>query len=110
MTTEIKTLENARFGRDEGGYAFMEVEVNGRYCRIRREKALRLDGGIAALGPWEDFRDFFVIIRPSEEHGIHGHMKLNGYTNDRRYVALVWKFVEAVDNRQFVEGPVEIPA
>ena len=110
MTTEIETLENARFGLNEG-YPYMEVLVNGRRCRIGREKALRLDGEIAALGPYDDFLDFFIIIPPSEEHGIHRHTKLEGHTNDRRYVALVWKFVEAVDNPDlpFVEGPVEIP-
>ncbi len=109
MTTEIETLENARFGSDYARYPFMEVTVNGRRCRIGREKALRLDGEIAALGPYDDFLDFFVIIPPSERHGIHKHTKLEGYTNDRRYVALVWKFVEAVDEGPFVEGPVEIP-
>lgn len=108
MTTEIKTLENARFGINQG-YPYMTVEVNGRQCEVYREKALRLDGEIAALEPWNDFQDFFVIIPPSEKHGIHRHTKLEGYTNDRRYVALVWKFVEAVDNGRFVEGPVEIP-
>jgi len=110
MTTEIETLANARFGRDDGRRAYLEVEVNGRLCHIGREKALRLDGEIAALGPWNDFQDFFVIIPPSEEHGIKGHVKLPGYTNDRRYLALVWQFVEAVDNGRFVEGPVEIPS
>jgi len=110
MTTEIETLENARFRRDSDGYALLSVEVNGRPCEVYREKALRLDGQIAALGPWDDFQDFFVIVQPSEEHGIQGHMKLPCYTNDRRYVALVWQFVEAVDNGTFVEGPVEIPA
>lgn len=110
MTTEIETLENARFGSDYGGYPFMEVEVNGRLCRIGREKALRLDGEIAALGPWDDFQDFFVIIPPSEKHGIQKHTRLPGYTNDRRYVALVWKFVEACDNPGYKKGPVEIPA
>ncbi|MBP6471236.1 MAG: hypothetical protein KBE23_06565 [Chloroflexi bacterium] len=110
MTTEIETLENARFGSDYAGYPYLEVEVNGRRCYIGREKALRLDGEIAAIdGLDEKFDDFFVIIPPSEKHGIHGHMRLPGYTNDRRYVALVWKFVEAVDDGSFVEGPVEIP-
>ena len=108
MTTEIETLENARFGSDYAGYPYMDVEVNGRPCRVYREKALRLDGEIASLGD-SGFDDFFVIIPPSEKHGIHGHMRLPGYTNDRRYVALVWKFVEAVDNDTFVEGPVEMP-
>ena len=109
MTTEIETLENARFGTDHGGYPYLEVEVNGRSCRIGREKALRLNGEIAALGPWDDFQDFFVIIPPSEEHGIHKHTKLAGYTNDRRYVALVWAFVEASDKPGYRTGPVEIP-
>jgi len=109
MTTEIETLENARFEIDDVGYPWLYVEVNGRSCWVTREKALRLDGEIAALGPWDDFQDFFVIIPPSEEHGIRGYMRLPGYTNDRRYVALVWKFVEAVDDGSFVEGPVEIP-
>jgi len=111
MTTEIETLENARFSIDYAGYPHLEVEVNGRHCRIGREKALRLDGEIAGMGPGSEFDDFFVIVPPSEKHGIHGPMKLQGYTNDRRYVALVWKFVEAVDDPDapFVEGPVEIP-
>jgi len=110
MTTEIETLENARFELDSAGYPWLYVEVNGRPCRVMREKALRLDGEIASLATFGGFEDFFVIVPPSEEHGIHGYMRLPGYTNDRRYVALVWQFVEAVDNDTFVEGPVEIPA
>ncbi|MBK6708863.1 MAG: hypothetical protein IPG51_00760 [Chloroflexi bacterium] len=109
MTTEIETLENARFEIDYAGYPWLYVEVNGRPCWVMREKALRLDGEIAAWELGTIFEDFFVIIPPSKEHGIHGHMRLPGYTNDRRYVALVWKFVEAVDDDTFVEGPVEIP-
>lgn len=108
MTVEIQTLENARYGRDEG-YAYLYVEVNGRPCRVYREKALRLDGSVAALEPWDDFRDFFVVLPPDPEDGRPGHYKLEGYTSDRRYVALVWQFVEAVDNGTFHEGPVEIP-
>lgn len=110
MTTEIESLENAQFMRYEDGYPYLYVEVNGRSCEVIREKALRLDGEIASLSSFGGFEDFFVIIPPSEEHGIHGHTRLTGYTNDRRYVALVWKFVEAVDNGTFIEGPVEIPA
>lgn len=109
MTVEIETLQNARYSIDYGGYAFLEVEVNGRPCRVMREKALRLDGEIAALAP-SGFEDFFVIIPPSEKHGIHGYMRLEGYTNDRRYVELVRRFVEAADGDDFREGPVEIPA
>lgn len=110
MTTEIETLENATYKTNQG-YAYLEVEVNGRLCQVYREKALRLDGEIAALGPcpWDDFQDFFVIIPPSEKHGIHKHTRLAGYTNDRRYVALVWQFVEACDNPGYKKGPVEIP-
>ncbi|MCA9936240.1 MAG: hypothetical protein H6662_15565 [Ardenticatenaceae bacterium] len=109
MTVEIETLVNARYGRDAGGYAYLDVEVNGRPCQVFREKALRLDSEIAALGPYDDFTDFFVIIPPSEKHGIHVATKLDSYTNDRRYVALVRRFVDAVDNGRFQEGPVEIP-
>lgn len=36
-------------------------------------------------------------------------MKLESYTNDRRYLALVHQFVEAADNGTFREGPIEIP-
>lgn len=109
MTTEIETLKNARFETDSMGYPWLYVEVNGRPCRVMREKALRLDGSVASLATFGGFEDFFVIIPPSEEHGIHKHTKLEGYTNDRRYVALVHQFVEAVDNGIFREGSVEIP-
>jgi hypothetical protein len=110
MTTEIETLENAQFELDSMGYPWLSVEVNGRSCRVMRDKALRMDGSIASLASFGGFDDFFIIIQPSEEHGIHKHTKLKGYTNDRRYVALVWQFVEAVDNGRFQPGPVEIPA
>lgn len=109
MSVEIETLRNARYGRDHGGYAYLEVEVNGRVCRAYREKALRLDGQIALMEPTYEFNDFFVVIPPNEEHGIHVHTRLEGYTNDRRYVALVRQFIEAVDSGRFREGPVEIP-
>lgn len=110
MATEIQTLENARFMRYEDGFPYLAVEVNGRSCEVIREKALRLDGEIACLDSFGTCDDFFVIIPPSEEHGIHKHTKLQSYTNDRRYVALVWQFVDAVDNGRFQPGPVEIPA
>lgn len=105
---EIKTLENARFVRDDYGYARLQVEVNGRYCNVMREKALRLDGEIAALGPYDDFEDFIVIVRPSRKHGIEKPIRLHAHTNDIRYVKLVRKFVDAVDNGRFQPGPVVI--
>lgn len=105
---EIKTLENAHFIRDESGYAHLQVEVNGRPCDILREKALRLDGEIAALGPYDDFEDFAVIIQPSRKHGIEKPIRLPAHTNDIRYVRLVHKFVDAVDNGRFQPGPVDI--
>lgn len=108
MSVEIETLANASYGRDEGGYEYLDVEVNGRPARIFREKALRLDGEIASLGS-SGFEDFFVIIPASEKHGIHSPMRLEGYTNDRRYVALIQQFVDAADNGRFRPGPVKIP-
>lgn len=105
---EIKTLENARFVRDEAGYARLQVEVNGRPCEIMREKALRLDGEIAALGPYDDFLDFSVIVQPSRKHGIDKPTRLHAYTNDVRYVKLVRQFVDAVDSGRFRPGPVVI--
>lgn len=112
MTVEIEMLANARFEYYRAsGFPIpsLVVEVNGRPCRVTREKALRLDGEIAALGPWDEFRDFFVIIPSSKKHGIHGTTKLEGYTNDHRYIDLVQQFVTAVDSGTFHEGPMEIP-
>ena len=103
---EIKTLENARFEYSESGVACMALEVNGRPCLVYREQALRLDGEIAQLGPWDDWQDFFVIIEPSEKHGIQRFRRLTGYTRDENYVALVWRFVEAIDSGTFRPGPL----
>lgn len=111
-SAQIETLENARFDRDNAGYPYLEVEVNGRPCRVFREKALRVDGQYAALD-YGKFQDFYVLIPMSqlnEDDEAEGFYKLHGYTTDPRYVSLVWKFVDAVDGRtKFVPGPVEIP-
>lgn len=107
IIVEIKTIENARYSLGQGIMPQLLCVVNGKDAGASRERALRYDR-YAAIG----LEDFFVIIPPtvhSPDAANGRHIRLVGYTTDRRYVALVRKFVDDVDNGRFVEGPVEIP-
>jgi len=113
-STQIETLENARYEVLNEQYPFpaLYVEVNGRPCKIDREKALRVDGRYAALD-YNRFQDFYVLIPYSllnDDPEAEGYYQLHGYTSDPRYVALVRKFCDDVDSGRFQVGPVEIPA
>lgn len=97
---EITSIEKVRYEYDTGGYPVLTAEVNGREVYIPREKAIRLDK-YANLGT--EFEDDAVVLVPEFD------TRLFGFTNDIRYLRIVQKFVDDVDNGRFRPGPVQAP-
>jgi hypothetical protein len=101
------SITQAEYGRDEDGYAYLAVEINGTWARFDTTRKLTLyRRGIISLG--SEF-----IGDPAFSYSIKfpdgAPTLLDGFTNDRRILSMFGHFLQALNDGTFEPGPQAIP-
>lgn len=95
-------IDNVGYLRDDYGYPYLVLKVDGIVVTMSVDDAARRDDGFVCLG--ERFRDKLppVIVKADPEDG-RSEITLYGYTKDKRVVGLAKIFMDDVNSGKLNE-------
>lgn len=99
----------AEYVVDHGGYAVLQVEIEGLTARIYRDGQKLRAHDLVFLGAQFEEIAPKVILLPDLKQGRLDPQEVAGFCNDKRLLKLYDKFAKAVDSGTFRPGPVTVP-
>lgn len=102
----MSAIQNARYGRDGTGYAYLEFEYRGQPMEISAQGLKRnfVEKGFTWLGSTPAAGAYSVTIPPNTTGDGQRELQLDGFTNDPDVAALALRFLDTINDENAPEA------